>query len=85
MTRPHERTRSLVQTEEFLRELTKDPELPERVRTEAKHLLRHYPDAQTVFTLGKFEEFLESTPPDDPRRELAIVVHSAILSSRIDR
>ncbi len=82
---PHERTRSLVQTEEFLRELAKNPELPESIRTEAKRLLRHYPDAQTVFSLGKFEEFLQSTSPDDPRRELIIQTHLAVLSSRIER
>ncbi|TXR36368.1 hypothetical protein FVE88_19075 [Ectopseudomonas mendocina] len=66
MTRPHERTRSLVQTEEFLRSLARNPELPEKLRTEAKRLLRHYPDAQTVLTLGKFEEFLEPLHPMTP-------------------
>ncbi|RPR66101.1 hypothetical protein IPC1040_32540 [Pseudomonas aeruginosa] len=85
MTRPHERTRSLVQTEEFLRELAKNPELPESIRGEARRLLRHYPDAETVFSLGKFEEFLESTSPDDPRRELVIRGRLAVLSSRLDR
>lgn len=46
MTMPNERTRSVVQTREFLRGLF-DPEhfssVPDDVRRQAKHLLRHNP------------------------------------------
>ncbi|WP_338014518.1 BPSL0761 family protein [Pseudomonas cavernae] len=35
----------MIQAEEFLRDLSKNPELPENIRREAKRLLRHYPDA----------------------------------------
>jgi len=45
---PHERTRSLVQTGEFLQELAKNAELPELMRRQAKALLRHYPSAQDI-------------------------------------
>lgn len=41
MTMPCERTRSIVQTGEFLRELSRDQTLPESVRQQAKRLLRH--------------------------------------------
>lgn len=50
MTMPHERTRSLIQTGEFLQELAKNRELPERIQRQAQALLRHYP-AGKDFTL----------------------------------
>lgn len=50
MTMPHERTHSLIQTGEFLLELTKNTELPELIRRQAEGLLRHYPSAKD-FTL----------------------------------
>lgn len=46
MTVPEERTRSLLQTREFLQELTRPemtPGVPEEVRRQARVLLRHYP------------------------------------------
>ena len=46
MTMPDERTRSLVQTREFLQELVdseRTPGVPEAVRRQAHRLLRHYP------------------------------------------
>ena len=46
MTTPRERTRALLQTKEFLRELIasdKTPGIPEEIRRQAKILLRHYP------------------------------------------
>ncbi|WP_427914110.1 BPSL0761 family protein [Ramlibacter sp. MMS24-I3-19] len=48
LTTPHQRTRSTLQTREFLaRLLSQDawPELPTQVRDEASRLLRHYPEA----------------------------------------
>lgn len=48
MTMPSERTRAIIQTREFLVELSRDNSLPEAVRTEAHRLLRHYPSADEV-------------------------------------
>ena len=61
MTMPHERTRAVIQTREFLVELSRNAELPENVRSSAKHLLRHYPSASDVLLVGKGEELLAST------------------------
>lgn len=81
MTLPYERTRSLVQTADFLRQLSRNQEIPDSLRNEAKRLLRHYPDADLVLGLGKFEEILAATAPEDPKREIVIQLHSVILSS----
>lgn len=46
MTLPSERTRSIILTERFLRNLADPkvtPGLPKRIREHAKMLLRHYP------------------------------------------
>lgn len=46
MTTPDERTRSIVQTREFLRALCDSEQtsgVPDDVRREARRLLRHYP------------------------------------------
>lgn len=43
MTMPDERTRAVIQTYEFLVELSRNPSLPEKVRRDAKFLLQHYP------------------------------------------
>lgn len=56
MTMAHERTRSVVQTPDFLQELAKDTSLPESVRYQAKHLLRHYPTAEAISLAGRVEE-----------------------------
>jgi hypothetical protein len=61
MTMPHERTRAVIQTRVFLFELTRNSELPEDVRSSAKHLLRHYPSAAEVLLAGEGEERLAST------------------------
>ncbi len=61
MTMPHERTRAVINTGAFLIELSRNAELPEDVRSSAKHLLRHYPSAGEVLLAGKGEEFLAST------------------------
>ena len=45
MTLPYERTRAIVETEKFLKELSRDSGLPQELRTHAKALLRHYPSA----------------------------------------
>jgi hypothetical protein len=43
MTTPTERQRSLIQAGAFLKQLAVDASLPDRVRVEARRLLRHYP------------------------------------------
>jgi hypothetical protein len=43
MTTPTERQRSLIQTGAFLQQLANDRNLPDRVRDEARRLLRHFP------------------------------------------
>lgn len=61
MTMPSERTRSIIQTREFLVDLSRDKTLPEAVRIEAHRLLRHYPTAQEVLLAGRVEERREDS------------------------
>ncbi|MBD9565266.1 BPSL0761 family protein [Pseudomonas sp. PDM09] len=56
MTMPHERTRSVIQTRDFLVELSRDMSLPERIRRDAEFLLRHYPTREDMVTAGRVEE-----------------------------
>ncbi|WP_339437652.1 BPSL0761 family protein [Pseudomonas sp. EL_65y_Pfl1_R32] len=56
MTTPNERTRAVIQTGEFLLELSQDSSLPERIRRDAKFLLRHYPDQFQMLLAGRIEE-----------------------------
>lgn len=84
MTLPHERTRAIIKTEEFLRELTRSPELPQDIRSYAKSLLRHYPSADQIFSLGRLEECLESNTPDDEFRRRVIAWHQTLLSSSLE-
>ncbi|SDT33841.1 BPSL0761 family protein [Pseudomonas oryzae] len=56
MTMPSERTCAIIQTREFLVDLSRNKILPEAVRTEARRLLRHYPTADEVLLAGKIEE-----------------------------
>ncbi|WP_342214627.1 BPSL0761 family protein [Pseudomonas sp. CFBP 8772] len=72
MTIPSERTRCVIQTEAFLRELSKCPVIPEEYRIEAKRLLRHYPESSFVLHVGKMDDIIQGAEPGDPRRELAI-------------
>ena len=53
MTMTQERTRSVVQTRDFLKELSRDQNLPENIRDQAKILLRHYPTGEAVWLAGK--------------------------------
>lgn len=85
MTLPHERTRSLVKTYDFLKELSKSEKIPEDIRDHATWLLRHYPDKRTIYNLGRFEEHLLSLEPEDPKRELLIQMHLQVLSSTVGR
>lgn len=56
MTTPNERTRAVIQTGGFLLELSQDSSLPERIRRDAKFLLRHYPDQFQMLLAGRIEE-----------------------------
>lgn len=56
MTMRNERTRSIIQTRDFLVYLSRDQGLPESVRNEARRLLRHYPTSSEVLLAGKLEE-----------------------------
>lgn len=56
MTMVNERTRSVVQTREFLRDLSRNESLPESIRIQAKRLLRHYPEPAAIWLAGKAEE-----------------------------
>ncbi|WP_318656876.1 BPSL0761 family protein [Pseudomonas capsici] len=55
MTTVFERTRSVIETSDFLLRLTRDQSLPDTVRSEARLLLRHYPAADTVRLAGRWE------------------------------
>ena len=56
MTMPNERTRAVIQTGEFLLKLSQDSSLPERIRRDAKSLLRHYPNPFQMLLAGRIEE-----------------------------
>ncbi|MBN7116442.1 BPSL0761 family protein [Ectopseudomonas oleovorans] len=62
MTMPSERSRSVVQTREFLVELSRNKELPESVRDQARFLLRHFPKKDDVVLAGRIEEQSETLP-----------------------
>jgi hypothetical protein len=60
MTLPHERTRAVLSTQDFLLRLASPPRagglagIPKDVRSEARRLLRHYP---LWFDLGRADAF----------------------------
>lgn len=62
MTMPHERTRAVVQTHDFLIELSRDTSLPERIRRDARFLLRHYPNRSDMLLAGRIEEQADPLP-----------------------
>ncbi|WP_277423161.1 BPSL0761 family protein, partial [Pseudomonas viridiflava] len=56
MTTPNERSRAVIHTEGFLKQLARDTSLPEKVRRDAHFLLRHYPERSDVLLAGRLEE-----------------------------
>lgn len=62
MTTPDERSRAVVQTRDFLAKLSQDSSLPEKVRHDAKFLLRHFPTRDDVILAGQIEEQSETRP-----------------------
>ena len=68
MTTLHERTRTILQTRDFLHDLLRGeyaPSVPDVVRNEAFRLLRHYPDAGTMIGVACMAPFYFS-PPKEP-------------------
>ena len=84
MTMPVERTRCVIQTGDFLRELSKSQQIPEPFRIEAARLLRHYPEPRLLLHAAWLDEIIHSTQPGDPRRELAISGYPELFSSSLD-
>ncbi|WP_273627346.1 BPSL0761 family protein [Pseudomonas aeruginosa] len=84
MTLPYERTRAIIKTEEFLRELSRHAGLPQDIRSYAKSLLRHYPSADQIYSLGRLEECLVGDAPDDVYRRRVIALHWPLFSSSLD-
>lgn len=84
MTMPVERTRSVIQTGNFLRELSKSQQIPESLRNEAARLLRHYPEPQLLFHAAWLDDVIHSMEPGDPRRELAISGYPELFCSSLD-
>lgn len=62
MTMPHERTRSVIHTRDFLIELSRNISIPESIRRDAKFLLRHYPTKEDMLTASRIEESTNSLP-----------------------
>jgi hypothetical protein len=52
MSMPHEYTRAIIKTYEFLNELKKRNDIPADVKDSAIWLLRHYPDPSTTRSVG---------------------------------
>ena len=66
MTTPYERTRSVVETRKFLREIQRDKKLPELVRYRAETLLRHYPMNGTLALTATALPAWWDEPPNEP-------------------
>lgn len=62
MTMPHERSRAVVQTRNFLLELVSDRTLPASIRRDAGFLLRHFPSEYDIRLAGQIEEQSEILP-----------------------
>ncbi|WP_090268487.1 BPSL0761 family protein [Pseudomonas panipatensis] len=75
MTMPHERTRAVLQTRDFLLEISRDQTLSEKIRHDAKFLLRHYPSEFDLKMAGRIEESV---------REFPIGTLGPIFSSHVD-
>ncbi|WP_348532568.1 BPSL0761 family protein [Pseudomonas sp. BN414] len=63
---PHERTRAVIQTHEFLKQLERDLSVSEEMRGMANQLLRHYPSRGEVLLQGLLEEKLLVKFPTAP-------------------
>ncbi|MDP3088524.1 MAG: BPSL0761 family protein [Methylotenera sp.] len=52
MSMPHEHTRAIINTYEFLKELMERSDIPADIKESANWLLRHYPAPSTVQSVG---------------------------------
>jgi len=68
MTMPNERTRSILQARDFLRQLRRDESLPEAIRKEANRLLRHYPLASDIDFMAERCPCMFARHPDGPEQ-----------------
>ncbi|WP_308116834.1 BPSL0761 family protein [Pseudomonas tohonis] len=57
-----ERSRAVVKAREFLLQLSRNSDLPEKLRYDAKFLLRHFPTRDDVVLAGRIEEQSETLP-----------------------
>lgn len=69
MTMPDERARAVVETSQFLQELSRNPDLPSDIRKQAKGLLRHYPEKRDVKLIAELESYLFGMEPDERKRD----------------
>jgi hypothetical protein len=65
MTMPNERAKALLWARALLKDLTRCEEVPDRLRKEARFILRHYPLASQVrYGARLAPDFLEVDPTD---------------------
>lgn len=84
MTLAYQRTRSIVETERFLSEISRNSELPPDVRDRATRLLRHYPSSDQIFSLGRLEEWLKNDEADAEARTRLAVSYQPLFCSSLD-
>ena len=84
VTLPYQRTLSIVETERFLSEISRNPELPRDIRDRATRLLRHYPSSDQIFSLGRLEEWLKNDEADVQSRTRLAVSHQPLFCSSLD-
>jgi hypothetical protein len=75
MTLPDERTRSVIQTREFLRKLASPygggfKKIPTNVRKYARALLRHYPTSLDLLQAASGREVFDLDTADNHLKEL---------------
>lgn len=80
MTTPAERTRSILKTRDFLRELSLDVALPESVRYQAKALLRHFPEEHNLESIIRLEDACWGLLEDPQKQNLIMGVHCPVFS-----
>ncbi|MOA62163.1 hypothetical protein D3C78_1875000 [compost metagenome] len=73
----------MIQTESFLIELSRNMDLPDELRLEAKRLLRHYPSADQVMRVGGIEQCLHDLEKDRPA-PLPLLLHDPVFSPSME-
>lgn len=77
-------TRAIVKTQELLRGLSRNTGLTQDIRSYAKSLLRHYPSAAVVFSLGRLEEYLVNDAHYDEYQRRVISFHQPLQCSSLE-